>query len=55
MQFSQVTSDIIEALVSVNRLSSFLEADELQEDARQLLKKPKLKIGDEVRVAITLV
>lgn len=47
-QFSQVTSNIIEALVSVKRLSDFLNADELQHDARQMIKDRKLEIGDEV-------
>ncbi|KAJ3484887.1 hypothetical protein NLI96_g5332 [Meripilus lineatus] len=47
--FAQVTSNIIEAIVSVNRLSTFLAADELQEDARSLIQsKSKLEIGDEV-------
>ncbi|KAF9473354.1 multidrug resistance-associated ABC transporter [Pholiota conissans] len=46
--FSQVTSNIIEAIVSVQRLSSFLTADELQEDARKLIDKPDLQVGDEV-------
>lgn len=44
-----VTSNIIEAVVSINRLSAFLNADELQPDARQLIQsKPKLGLGDEV-------
>lgn len=44
-----VTSNIIEAVVSINRLSSFLNADELQPDARQLIEsKTKLGLGDEV-------
>lgn len=38
--FSQVTSNIIEAIVSVKRLKNFLDAEELQEDARQLLLSP---------------
>ncbi|KDR65747.1 hypothetical protein GALMADRAFT_232908 [Galerina marginata CBS 339.88] len=46
--FSQVTSNIIEAIVSVQRLSSFLTADELQQDARKVIEKPNLQIGDEV-------
>ncbi|KAF8202113.1 multidrug resistance-associated ABC transporter [Pholiota molesta] len=46
--FSQVTSNIIEAIVSVKRLSSFLTADELQKDARKLIDKPDLQLGDEV-------
>lgn len=44
-----MTSNIIEALVSVNRLSKFLNADELQPDARQVItSKQRLDIGDEV-------
>jgi len=43
-----VTSNIIEAIVSVQRLSSFLTADELQPDARKLIEKPNLQLGDEV-------
>ncbi|KAF8957433.1 multidrug resistance-associated ABC transporter [Flammula alnicola] len=46
--FSQVTSNIIEAIVSVQRLSSFLTADELQADARKVVEKPDLQVGDEV-------
>ncbi|TFK44584.1 metal resistance protein YCF1 [Crucibulum laeve] len=46
--FSQVTSNIIEAIVSVQRLSSFLNADELQPDARILLERRVLHLGDEV-------
>ena len=43
-----MTSNIIEAIVSVQRLSSFLAADELQPDARKLIEKPNLQLGDEV-------
>ena len=43
-----MTSNIIEALVSVRRLSDFLNADELQEDARELVTNSKLQLGDEV-------
>ncbi|KAL1677546.1 P-loop containing nucleoside triphosphate hydrolase protein [Schizophyllum commune] len=46
--FAQVTSNIIEAVVSVKRLSSFLNADELQTDARVVVEKPNLQLGDEV-------
>ncbi|KAF9457511.1 multidrug resistance-associated ABC transporter [Collybia nuda] len=46
--FSQVTSNIIEAIVSVRRLADFLQADELQRDARKVLEKPTLNPGDEV-------
>ncbi len=47
-QISQVTSNIIEAIVSIKRLSSFFAEDELQQDARKLIEKPSLRIGDEV-------
>ncbi|KAJ6621301.1 metal resistance protein YCF1 [Mycena sp. CBHHK59/15] len=46
--FSQVISNIIEALVSVQRLSDFFEAVELQPDARDVHVQPDLKPGDEV-------
>ncbi|KAK0432840.1 P-loop containing nucleoside triphosphate hydrolase protein [Armillaria borealis] len=46
--FSQVTSNLIEAIVSIRRLSDFLEADELQADARKLIEKPNLQRGDTV-------
>ncbi|KAJ3500325.1 hypothetical protein NLJ89_g9851 [Agrocybe chaxingu] len=46
--FSQVTSNIIEAVVSVQRLSSFLGADELQRGARKFIDRSTLQIGDEV-------
>ncbi|KAA1470346.1 P-loop containing nucleoside triphosphate hydrolase protein [Dentipellis sp. KUC8613] len=46
--FAQVTSNIIEALVSVKRLSAFLRADELQSDARRLIRNPNLCDGDVV-------
>ncbi|KAF8909428.1 multidrug resistance-associated ABC transporter [Gymnopilus junonius] len=46
--FSQVTSNIIEAMVSVQRLSSFLAADELQRDAVKAIDKPEPQQGDEV-------
>ncbi|KAG6837154.1 hypothetical protein H0H93_013744 [Arthromyces matolae] len=48
LQFSQVTSNIIEAVVSVKRLSDFLSAEELQADARKVLPAPSLSYGDEV-------
>ncbi|KAG6375249.1 ABC transporter type 1, transmembrane domain-containing protein [Boletus reticuloceps] len=44
----QVTSNIIEALVSVKRLSEFLRAEELQEDAVKRIDNPSLSIGDDV-------
>ncbi|KAG1791532.1 P-loop containing nucleoside triphosphate hydrolase protein [Suillus plorans] len=46
--FSQVTSNIIEALVSVKRLSDFLHAEELQQNALVKVQKSTLNIGDEV-------
>lgn len=47
--FSQVTSNIIEALVSTNRLQAFFAADELQPDAREVAAtKSKLEMGGEV-------
>lgn len=48
LQFSQVTSNIIEAIVSVQRLSSFLSADELQLDARKVIGDLDPQCGDEV-------
>jgi len=44
----EVWSNLIEAIVSVKRLSFFLNADELQYDARQPIEKPPLNEGDEV-------
>ena len=48
MQFSQVTSNLIESIVSIKRLAEFLGADQLQEDARIVVRKPRLELGDEV-------
>ncbi|KAF8631681.1 hypothetical protein AX15_002266 [Amanita polypyramis BW_CC] len=48
--FSQVTSNIVEAMVSVRRLTDFLNARELQQDARKLVYKANLQRGDEVLV-----
>ncbi|KAJ6497379.1 ABC transporter transmembrane region-domain-containing protein [Mycena sanguinolenta] len=48
--FSQVISSIIEASVSVKRLSSFFQASELQPDAREIIQKPDLQRGDEVLI-----
>ncbi|KAF7294499.1 hypothetical protein MKEN_01442500 [Mycena kentingensis (nom. inval.)] len=45
---SQVLSNIIEAMVSVKRLQDFFRASELQPDAREVVFKPNLEIGDEV-------
>lgn len=47
-QISQVISNVIEAIVSIKRLSSFFVADEFQKDARKLFEKSSLRIGDEV-------
>ncbi|EIN06055.1 multidrug resistance-associated ABC transporter [Punctularia strigosozonata HHB-11173 SS5] len=46
--FAQVTSNIIEAMVSVRRLSDFLHAEELQPDARKRILDQKPRIGEEV-------
>ncbi|KAJ7281673.1 multidrug resistance-associated ABC transporter [Mycena rebaudengoi] len=46
--FPQVISNIVEALVSVKRLSDFFRATELQPDARTILHKPNLQTGDEI-------
>ncbi|KAG1888634.1 ABC transporter type 1, transmembrane domain-containing protein [Suillus subluteus] len=43
-----VTSNIIEALVSVKRLSGFLHAEELQQNALVKAQKDGLNVGDEV-------
>ncbi|KAJ7245130.1 multidrug resistance-associated ABC transporter [Mycena haematopus] len=48
--FSQVISNIIEAFVSVKRLSAFFQAAELQPDAREIIHKPDLQRGDEVLI-----
>ena len=48
-----VTSNIIEALVSVKRLSDFFDADELQPDVRQVVESSaELDEGDVV-VSVT--
>ncbi|KAI0065635.1 metal resistance protein YCF1 [Artomyces pyxidatus] len=44
--FSNVTSNIIEAVVSVKRLTKFLHSDELQPDARILLPNHDICTGD---------
>ncbi|KZP22608.1 P-loop containing nucleoside triphosphate hydrolase protein [Athelia psychrophila] len=46
--FSQVTFNIIEAWVSVDRLSRFLEADELQAEVRTIKRGSDIPEGDEV-------
>ena len=48
-QFSQVISNIIEAVVSLRRLSSFLNADELQL-YRTKMEPAVLQLGDEVDI-----
>ena len=48
-QFSQVISNIIEAIVSLRRLSSFLNADELQL-YRTMMEPAVLQLGDEVDI-----
>ncbi|KAI0731222.1 metal resistance protein YCF1 [Earliella scabrosa] len=50
--FAMVTSNIIEALVSVKRLSTFFNADELQPDVRQVVNNTVLEQGDVV-VSVT--
>ena len=51
-QFSMVTTNIIEAVVSIKRLSDFFAADELQPDVRQVVKAEVLEHGDVV-VSVT--
>ncbi|KAI6037805.1 P-loop containing nucleoside triphosphate hydrolase protein [Pisolithus marmoratus] len=46
--FSQVTSSVIEAMVSVKRLSNFLHAEELQQDATTRVPKTSLSNGEVV-------
>jgi hypothetical protein len=48
-QIAQVTSNLVEAIVSVRRLTAFFNEDELQSDARTLVVKDNLQEGDEVR------
>ncbi|KAI0819664.1 metal resistance protein YCF1 [Trametes gibbosa] len=43
-----VTSNIIEAMVSVKRLSAFFSSDELQPDVRQTVTKDNIELGDTV-------
>jgi ATP-binding cassette subfamily C (CFTR/MRP) protein 1 len=52
-QVSQVTSNLIEAIVSIQRLSVFLQADELQSDARKIRNRQFLTFGDEVCILST--
>jgi hypothetical protein len=49
LQFSQVISNIIEAIVSVQRLSSFLNAAELQM-YRTVIETPMLQHSNEVSI-----
>ena len=49
-QFSQVTTNLIEAWVSVKRLSKFLNSEELQTDARTISLKERLEEGDVVSI-----
>ncbi|KAI0763773.1 metal resistance protein YCF1 [Trametes elegans] len=51
--FSMVTSNIIEAMVSVKRLSAFLDSDELQPDVRQTVAKDSNPECGDVVVSIT--
>lgn len=43
-----VISNLVEAIVSVKRISSFLDSDELQNDARNIIPKENIQAGDEV-------
>jgi len=43
-----VISNLVEAIVSVKRISSFLDSDELQTDARNITLKENIQEGDEV-------
>ena len=43
-----VTSNIIEAMVSVKRLSAFFNSDELQPDVREAVAKENIELGDVV-------
>ncbi|KAF9078085.1 metal resistance protein YCF1 [Rhodocollybia butyracea] len=46
--FAQVTSNVIEAIVSIQRLSDYLGAAELQPDARETIKISDVQPGEEV-------
>ena len=48
MQFAMVISNLVEAIVSVKRISSFMDSDELQTDARNIVLKENIQDGDEV-------
>ena len=43
-----VVSNLVEAIVSIKRISSFLDSDELQTDARDVVLKEGIQEGDEV-------
>ena len=43
-----VISNLVEAVVSVKRISSFLDSDELQNDARDIILKGNIQDGDDV-------
>jgi ABC-type multidrug transport system fused ATPase/permease subunit len=51
-QFAQVTSNIIEAAVSVKRLDNFLSAAELQTDAVEYVPTSSLQEGEAVSFAV---
>lgn len=46
-----ITSSVADSLVSLERISEFLKSGELQEEAREVVKKQQLKRGDEVRTS----
>ena len=48
LQFAIVVSNLVEAIVSVKRISSFLDSDELQTDARDIILKENIQDGDDV-------
>ena len=52
VMFSMVTTNIIEAMVSIKRLSDFFAADELQTDVREVVESAPLEQGDVV-VSVT--
>ena len=52
LQVSLVTSNIIEAVVSIKRLSSFLNSEELQM-YRKVVETPMLQFGDEVSLFVS--
>ena len=43
-----VISGLVEAIVSTKRISSFLNSDEIQADARDVVLKENIQDGDEV-------